>query len=278
MGLTSLPEMKSMKSSLNNKPDNPKTFTGSLSRKGKKYAFYAIGVIISLLLWWVFTYLGNESLNRFSPSKTIEGFGKLLTQIRFWEGLWETMKRLIGSLALATLLGIPVGILIGFSTVAGKVTYVPFQFLRMISPLSWTPVAIILFGIGSGPVYFLLTIAAIWPIILNTAAGVHAADAKWIEFAKTQGAKNWQIVIYIVFPSSLPHILTGLQLALGVAWIVLVPAEMLGVSSGLGYMILDFRDIGEYGSIMSVIIVIGLLGLLTDLPIRYGVKKTAWNN
>ena len=169
------------------------------------------------------------------------------------------------------------GLLIGYFSALHQFTYVSFQFLRMISPLSWTPVAIILFGIGSGPVYFLIAIAAVWPVIINTAAGVKAANPQWIEVAKVLGANDQLIVTNILARAALPNVLTGIQLALGVSWLVLVPAEMLGVASGLGYMILDYRDINGYAYIMAVILTIGMLGLLTDLPLRHLIRKVSFN-
>jgi NitT/TauT family transport system permease protein len=237
---------------------------------------YLLGVFITIFLWWLVTANVDGSLNRFSPLKTISALARLLEQQKFWEGLLSTLLRLMVGLLLATVIGVPVGLAVGYLPIVSSITYIPFQFVRMISPLSWTPVAIILFGLGSGPVYFLIAIAAVWPIIINTAAGIKAADKKWIELAKVQGGSDWEIIKFVLFRASLPHILTGIQLALGVAWIVLVPAEMLGVASGLGYMILDFRDANDYGSIMAVILIIGLCGLLSDMPLRILIRRVSW--
>lgn len=238
--------------------------------------FMAIGVVMTLLLWHLVTRSSDSMLHAFGVSETLGAGRRLLANQRFWEGLLASLKRLGGGLAIAAGFGIPVGLLVGFFRAGHEMTYVPFQFLRMISPLSWTPVAIILLGIGSGPVYFLVAIAAVWPIILNTAAGVNAAEPRWIEAARCLGAGDFQILRYVLGRASLPHILVGLQLALGVAWIVLVPAEMLGVASGLGYMILDFRDVNDYSSIMALIIAIGFVGLALDLPHRLAVRWASW--
>ncbi|MBY0358765.1 MAG: ABC transporter permease subunit [Candidatus Obscuribacterales bacterium] len=195
---------------------------------------------------------------------------------KFWQGLAESLQRLAVGIGIAAAIGIPVGIVIGYSSIVFELTYIPFQFVRMISPLSWTPVAIILLGIGSGPVYFLVSIAALWPIVMNTAAGVRAADRQWIEVAQCLGAGHLQTIWFVLIRSTLPHILVGLQLALGVAWIVLVPAEMLGVASGLGYMILDARDVNDYASVMALILVIGFLGICLDLPLKMLLRKISF--
>ncbi len=243
----------------------------------KQYFFYTIGVAALFLIWYFFTTDVESSLYRFNPRDTFIAFGELLGSEHYWESVGVTMWRLFVGLGIAILIGIPVGLLTGYFTRLHQSTYVPFQFLRMISPLSWTPVAIILFGIGSGPVYFLIAIAAVWPVIINTAAGVHAADKQWVQVAKVLGADDKGVLRHVLLRASLPSLITGIQLALGVSWIVLVPAEMLGVASGLGYMILDYRDINGYDFIMAVILTIGILGLMTDVPLRILLKYFRWN-
>lgn len=230
---------------------------------------YALGCLVALFLWWLVSKDAQAPLHRFNPLDTYRALIALLANHRFWLSLMETMQRLVIGISIAAFIGIPIGLVTGYFNAASNISYVPFQFLRMISPLSWTPVAIILLGIGSGPVYFLVSIAAIWPIIINTAAGVKAAEKQWIEVAKCLGAGDWQTIRFILIRATLPSIIVGLQLALGIAWVVIVPAEMLGVASGLGYMILDFRDVNDYASIMALILIIGLLGLCLDLPLRY---------
>lgn len=243
----------------------------------KDYFYYVGGVLVLFLLWYLSTSNPESSLYRFNPKDTFKAFGDLLSIKHYWESVSVTMWRLFVGLGIATCIGIPVGLLTGYFTRFHQSTYVSFQFLRMISPLSWTPVAIILFGIGSGPVYFLIAIAAVWPVIINTAAGVHAADKQWIQVAKVLGADDKGVIRHVLFRASMPSLITGIQLALGVSWIVLVPAEMLGVASGLGYMILDYRDINGYDFIMAIIITIGILGILSDLPLRALLKYFRWN-
>jgi NitT/TauT family transport system permease protein len=126
------------------------------------------------------------------------------------------------------------------------------------------PVAVMVFGIGDQPIYFLLTFAAIWPIILNTAAGVRQLDPRWLLLAKSLSATRREILFRIILPGVLGHILTSVRVAIGIIWIVLVPCEMLGVSSGLGYFILDTRDRLAYSELMAVIVLIGALGFALD--------------
>ncbi|WP_051279475.1 ABC transporter permease [Hellea balneolensis] len=235
-----------------------------------------LGVICTILIWFVGTYGVENNLNRFEPISALEAMIELFKDHRFWTSLIETMKRLVGALAAAVIIGVPIGILIGYFKSARHFTYVPFQLLRMVSPLSWTPIAIILFGIGSAPVYFLVFIAAVWPIVYSTAGGISSANPVWLDVGKSFGGSDWDILRRILIRATIPSILLGMQLALGVAWIVIVPAEMLGVASGLGYMILDFRDVNDYASIAALILVIGFLGVVLDFPLRWLVTRYSW--
>lgn len=138
----------------------------------------------------------------------------------------------------------------------------------MVSPLSWMPLAVMALGVGEAPVVFLLTFAAVWPIVLNTAAGVMALDRSWLQLAHSLSATRTEVVLRIVLPGIVAHVLTGFRLALGIGWIVLVPAEMLGVSAGMGYFILDTRDRLAYDELTAGIVVIGALGFTLDLLAR----------
>ena len=142
----------------------------------------------------------------------------------------------------------------------------------MISPLSWMPLAVMAFGIGDQPVYFLLAVGAVWPIMLNTAAGVHAMNRQWIRLANSLCASRAETIRLVILPAISPQVLTGLRLALGVVWVVLVPAEMLGVSSGLGYFVLDTRDRLAYSELMAAILVIGLIGFALDSLIKLLIR------
>jgi NitT/TauT family transport system permease protein len=130
------------------------------------------------------------------------------------------------------------------------------------------PLAVMIFGLGDRPIYFLLTFAAVWPILLNTAEGVRRLRPSWLSLAASLSATRWEALRYVVIPGVLSHILTGLRLAIGIVWIVLVPCEMLGVSAGLGYFILDTRDRLAYSELTATVLVIGMLGFLLDAAAR----------
>lgn len=225
------------------------------------------GLVVALLAWWVVTDLvaaQGSMLARFQPQAAFLALVELFVSGRVLTHMGVTLQRLLAGLAIAGAVGIPLGVAVGRSRRLADVTGTLFQFLRMISPLAWTPVAIVLLGIGDAPVVFLVAVAAVWPFILNAAAGVDALDIGWLRVATTLGATRREQLRTVVLPGIRAHLATGGRIALGTAWIVIVPAEMLGVDSGLGYAILNARDQLRYDELMAIVLVIGVLGFALD--------------
>ncbi|CAM5203876.1 Bicarbonate transport system permease protein CmpB [Castellaniella defragrans] len=225
------------------------------------------GLLVLLLLWGGGILLLGQNLamaRLFSPFQALPSLVHLLADNQLTMHTLVSLRRVAVGLFWALIFGVPIGLAVGASTRLESATSGAFQFLRMISPLSWMPVAVMLFGIGDAPIYFLPSFAAVWPIILNTSAGVRQLDRRWLMLARSLSATRREILWKIVIPGSLGHILTGLRLAIGIVWIILVPCEMLGVSSGLGYFILDTRDRLAYSELMAVIVLIGALGFALD--------------
>lgn len=223
--------------------------------------FVLFWVAVSML---VFSRQGYAHFQGFLPLPTFKALCEALLEGRFWVSVAASLRRIVAGIAIASAIGIPVGILVGFFPVVRKLTYSPIQFIRMISPLSWMPVALLVFASFESAVWFLIVMATVCPIILNMANGVMNINPRWIKMAMNQGANNIQLIRTLVIPFSLPYMLISLRLALGIAWIVLVPAEFLGVSSGLGYLINDARDTMEYDRLMAMIIAIGAIGFALD--------------
>ncbi|MDR3003427.1 MAG: ABC transporter permease [Acidovorax sp.] len=247
--------------------------TAWLSRLG----WPALGLLLAVALW----ALGARQLSdveaiqeAFAPQAGFAALWRLLQDGLIWLHMALSLQRIGLSLLLALLIGVPLGIWLGLSPLFAKLTGTLFQFLRMVSPLSWMPLAVMALGVGEAPVIFLLSFAAVWPIMLNTAAGVAALDKSWLQLAHSLSATRLEVVWRIVLPGIVPHVLTGFRLALGIGWIVLVPAEMLGVSAGLGYFILDTRDRLAYDELMAGIVLIGCLGFALDLLARW--VSTRW--
>lgn len=236
------------------------------------------GLALLIVLWWIGTDVlaGERSFaRRFSPVTALPTLLNLALGPDLWHHIAVSLKRVLVGLGIALVVGVPVGLLVGVSRLAETATTPAFQFLRMISPLSWMPIAVMVFGVGDAPIYFLLAFAAVWPILLNTAAGVRQLDPHWLLLAKSLAATGWETLIRVVVPGVLGHVLTGLRLAIGITWIVLVPCEMLGVQAGLGYFILDTRDRLAYPELMATVIAIGVIGYMLDYAARAVVERYA---
>jgi len=263
--------------------EDPEAPTGVPETRSRfQRAWYGIlGTGVFVLLWAVlgqvlFTRPGYEQFSAFLPVPAIKALCALLLESSFWLSVLASLRRVVVGISIAFLVGLPCGLLIGYYCRLRLAIDPSIQFLRMVSPLAWMPIALLLFASFESAICFLITIATVWPIILNTTLGVSCVNPQWINMARDQGARDYDLLTRIIVPASVPHILTSLRLALGVAWIVLVPAEFLGVSSGLGYLINDARDTMEYDRLMAVVISIGMLGFVLDWIIQTVRKRFRW--
>ncbi|MFC0358357.1 ABC transporter permease [Kytococcus schroeteri] len=227
-----------------------------------------LGVLLLVLAWWVFTAVAGRTdpmAAAMRPDRVPGALAELWGRGALLPGLATSLGRLAAGVALAVLVGVPLGAMVGASRWVRETTAPGIQFLRMVSPLSWAPVAVAAFGIGAAPVVFIVAAAGTWPVVLNTAHGIRSLPPSWGAVARTLGASRGELLRSVVWPGVRPQVLTGIRLALGIAWVVLVPAEMLGVRSGLGYEILNARDRLAYDEMLVVILLIGAVGTLVDL-------------
>lgn len=239
--------------------------------KTNNYLLGSLGLLLLFGLWQAGTLLLAQSMplaNLLAPAPALGNLGTLLADGQLWPHIWASLQRVFVGLFFALLIGVPVGVALGLSPKTEQASGPSFQFLRMISPLSWMPVVVMLFGIGDAPVYFLLAFAAVWPIILNTASGVRNINKQWLELGRSLSATKGEMLFKIMLPAVTGDILNGLRLAIGIVWVVLVPCEMLGVNEGLGYFILDTRDRLAYSELMAAIVLIGLIGWALDSGAR----------
>ncbi|MFD1332140.1 ABC transporter permease [Methylopila musalis] len=236
------------------------------------------GLAAVVALWWLATTVApapGSFARLFAPGPTFASLAELLAGRDLPLHVWTSLRRIAFGLAAALAVGVPLGLAIGASRRLEAATTPAFQFLRMISPLSFMPIAVMAFGVGDAPIHFLLFFAAVWPILLNTAAGVRQLDRRWLLLAESLAATRFETLRRVILPGVAAHVLTGLRLAIGVSWIVLVPCEMLGVSAGLGYFILDTRDRLAYPELMATVVVIGVIGFLLDAAARTAHRRFA---
>lgn len=225
----------------------------------------------SLGLWWLAAsviWSSNPVISNIGPADSIPALWDGLREGDLISDLGSSLMRLLIGLAIAFVIGLPLGLALGSSRSLEDASTPVVNFLRMISPLAWAPIVIVAFGIGTVPVLFLIAITAVWPIALGTAAGVKAVSPALKEVAESLGASRRERLRFVTSPVVKANVLTALRLALGVAWIVLVPAEMLGVDSGLGYAILNARDQLDYAALGGGVLLIGITGFLIDVIFR----------
>jgi len=188
-----------------------------------------------------------------------------------------SLKRVSGAFAVAVLLGVPLGLSMGWWRLVAELVDPVLEFLRPIPPLAWIPLGILWFGIGDTQNMFIIFLGAFFPIVLNTIAGVRGVDRTLVWGALTLGGSRHQILREIILPGALPLILTGLRIGLGVGWMALVAAELVAARSGLGFMIQSARYAFVTERVILGMVVIGLLGLAMDRGMRALQRLLQWH-
>lgn len=261
---------------------NESAVSSMFKSSGRELSNFFGGLLILLVLW----YVGIEIVASDPDKANFADFGPI-PAFKAFPWLWEdgliqnavsaSGYRLGVGLLIAIAIGVPIGIVMGTSKRFREYSNAPFQLLRMVSPMSWEPIAVLSFGLAGATVIFLVAIAAVWPIIFSTAAGLAKVDPAWFKVARNLGASRWHMFTQIIIPAIAFDVLTGVRLALGVAWIVLVPAEFLGVSEGLGYAVQDAKESLSYDGLMAMILVIGAVGYLLDSLCVLALKQYSWH-
>jgi NitT/TauT family transport system permease protein len=204
-----------------------------------------------------------------TPGQVLNGMAELVQQGLMVRYIIASLFRVGVGFTLALLVGIPFGLLLGWFVHAFHAFNPTIQVLRPISPIAWIPVAILWFGVSDLAPIFLIFLASLFPIATSAMAAVQRMDLVYLRAAQNFGIKGRQLFQKVIFPAALPQIITGVRLALGVAWLVVVAAEMIAVNSGLGYLIIDARNAGmRYDLVVAGMVLIGLIGLVLDLLVR----------
>jgi NitT/TauT family transport system permease protein len=175
-----------------------------------------------------------------------------------------SLTRVLVGFAIGTGLAIPLGLLLGTSRIAYRLGHPLLEILRPIPPIAYVPLAIVWFGLGNPPAFFLISLGAFFPVLVSTIAGVRTVDSIYLRAARNLGAGGATLFLRVILPAAAPQILTGTRVGLGVAFIVVIVAEMIAVNSGLGYRILEAREFFWSDKIIAGMFTIGLLGLGLD--------------
>jgi NitT/TauT family transport system permease protein len=190
----------------------------------------------------------------------------------------SSLYRVVAGFLIGSGLALPLGLLMGASRTAYAFLNPVLQVLRPIPPIAYIPLAILWFGLGNPPAFFLISLGAFFPVLMNTVAGVRSVDAIYIRAARNLGASGRTLFFRIMLPAATPHIMTGVRVGFGVAFIVVIVAEMIAVNNGLGYRILEAREFFWSDKIIAGMISIGLLGLAIDTALaRFSDYLLRWH-
>jgi NitT/TauT family transport system permease protein len=229
-------------------------------------------------VWWIVVVQTKSAIFP-TPWQVVTGTLELAEDGTLWAHIGSSLMRVGAGFLLAALLAIPLGLWIGRVDAAYTTLNPVFQILRPISPIAWIPIAILWFGVGNASPIFLIFIAAVFPLIVQTAAGVHTIELRYLRAAENFGVSRARMFRQVIIPAVLPQIIVGMRISLGVGWLVVVAAEMIALRSGLGYLIMDSRNAGNrYDLVIAGMIIIGLIGLLLDGLMRLleGLKSVRW--
>ncbi|MFN7140690.1 MAG: ABC transporter permease [Limisphaerales bacterium] len=224
--------------------------------------------VLFLLFWHGAVRVSGSDLFP-TPLEVGGGIIELIEKGLLLKYIVASLFRVTWGFTLAVLVGVPFGLFLGWYGRAFQAFNPMIQIFRPISPIAWIPVAILWFGVTDAAPVFLIFLASVFPITVSSIAAVKNMQPVYLRAAQNFGLSKGQLFRQVIFPSCLPQILTGIRIALGVAWLVVVAAEMIAVNSGLGYLIIDARNAGKrYDLVVAGMVMIGLIGLFLDFLVR----------
>jgi NitT/TauT family transport system permease protein len=251
------------------------------------YIRRTIGPLVVLMIWHVASTYGWVDA-RFIPApltvlKSLDEwmFGNLGAGP--YSGTWfahagNSFYRVMGGFLVASVLGVSVGCVVGWSRLMSDLLDPIIQIIRPIPVTAWVPFAVIFFGIRDASAIFLIALGAFFPIVINTAAGVAGTPALLVQAARMLGIRRHNILLRVVLPSAMPYIFTGLRLGIGMAWVLVIVAEMMAVKSGLGFAMWDAYYFLRMDIIIGAMLSVGILGFLSDLFIKaISNRVLRWN-
>ena len=226
-------------------------------------------LLLLLLLLWQAAIARHPGGLLPGPISVLRGTGDLLQHGLLLKYVVASLFRVTWGFGLAAALAIPLGMVIGWYGRAEMAFNPLVQILRPISPLAWIPIAILWFGVGDLSAIFLIFLGSFFPLLLTAMNAVRSVPAVYVQSARNFGLRPFDLFRRVLYPAVLPQLIVGVRITLGIAWLVIVAAEMIAVNSGLGFLIVDARNAGNrYDLVVAGMLLIGVIGLLLDLSIR----------
>lgn len=214
-----------------------------------------------------------------SPWGVVGGIVDLLRHGLLFKYVVASLFRVTWGFGLAAILAIPLGLIIGWHRRSEMAINPLVQVFRPISPLAWIPLAILWFGVGDSAAIFLIFLGCFFPLLLTAINAVRNIPSVYLNAGRNFGLRPAELIFRVLYPAVVPQLLIGLRITLGIAWLVVVAAEMIAVDSGLGFLIVDARNAGNrYDLVVAGMVIIGLIGLLLDTAMRSleKIKSFRW--
>jgi nitrate/nitrite transport system permease protein len=249
------------------------TKSWSLNKDQRAFILFLILLAVLLGFWELGVYLKWFSQLMPSASQTIKDFWFWVSDPFFDYGpndkgigwhLLTSLRRVMTGFLIGSAIAIPLGILIGLSEVVSKAVDPFIQVLKPVSPLAWLPLGLGLLKSSENTAIFVIAITSIWPTLINTRFGVGNVDPTYLDVARSLGASRWRTIWKVILPAAAPSIVSGLRISIGIAWLVIVAAEILVGGVGVGYFVWNEWNNLKITSIISAIIIIGLVGIVLD--------------
>jgi nitrate/nitrite transport system permease protein len=253
-------------------PTTTRARSVTLTTNQKSFLLFLILLVTFLGGWEVGARMGGFLPIMPSASQTIKDFWFWVSNPFFDYGpndqgigwlLLTSLRRVLTGFLIGSAIAVPLGILLGLSRVAARAVDPFIQVLRPVSPLAWLPLGLALMKDSEKTALFVIAITSIWPTLSNTIFGVSNVDPAYLNVARTLGASRWRTIRKVILPAAAPSIVAGLRISLGIAWLVIVAAEIL-LSGGIGYFIWNEWNNLKITSIITAILIIGLVGLVMD--------------
>jgi len=218
--------------------------------------------VVVLSLWSVVSKVKPDMVP--SPLEVVQRFRELLVapigQISLGKHIWMSLQRVLTAFSLASIIGVILGLLMGWNEDAQAIVGPVFELLRPIPPIAWIPLVILWLGIEESPKIFIVFIGAVIPIVLNTQTGIKLVDPLLVKAARVMKANEFQILREVVMPAATPAIFAGLKTGLGTGWMCVLAAEMVGAKSGVGFLIIRGMESGDSALIICSMVIIGIVG------------------
>jgi nitrate/nitrite transport system permease protein len=250
------------------------------NRKTRKIVAPIVAISVILIIWQLLTLSPDANLP--SPIKVVQQTWELIINPFFDKGatnkglfwqIWASVQRVLQGFTLAAIVGVSIGIIVGTNEFLYDALDPIFQILRTIPPLAWLPIALATFQQSNPSAIFVIFITSIWPIILNTIAGVQQIPQDYVNVSKVLQLSRKEYFFDVVFPATVPYIFTGLRIGVGLSWLAIVAAEMLIGGVGIGFFIWDAWNAANISQIIIALIYVGLVGLLLDKAIAFIATK-----